>query len=88
MVLLDVCVYDKEYRFLKWYKEEEALKLLRQIYYTYPHHPLLVLHVHFSSTPTTYEIDINKAFNAQFKQFKYAEIWNLVPIKYKPKWKK
>lgn len=86
MVLLDVVVKDKNYRFCKWYKEDDALKLLKAIYFTYPHHPLLVIHKMYSPSTTpqqVYEIDI--AFNNQYYQVKNADIWNIVPIKYKEK---
>ena len=43
MVYLDVVNLDKGYRFIKEYTNTDALKLVKDIRYVYPHHPLIYI---------------------------------------------
>ena len=85
MVYLDVVNLDKGYRFIKEYTNEDALKLCRSIRATYPCHPLVVLHCKCISTPDYLENQIRYEIGYLIYKHPKIEIYNLYPIKYKPK---
>lgn len=85
MVYMDVVNIKGEYRFIKRYSDEEALKLLASINYTYPHHPLIVINYKCICTPPHIQDNIEKIYEYMLRKYPYIQIYNLYPIKYKPK---